>query len=204
MPRSRGTNSIAISMPDQFDVRREYTERANLTSTYAMAIVLGVNPAGFAIPSQAPTNIRFRVEPTYSNAVSVEIVNDAMAAFASAGSAFIGVANPASQVWQTVGLYAKQARNAKAADILLDFVLACLDNHNFKNLDSLIGIMADDAAGEAVSRDPQFLARVINVLGLTLRYADHLSNRSALRAAYRDRVTEAEGTPAAEMAVEYL
>jgi hypothetical protein len=204
LPEARGANLKTLTLDESLGARQDdYATRASITATYTMAILLAANPAGMDIPSQAAATTAFHVTPSFSTMTSGEAVNDARVAFAAAKAGFAPV-NPAHDVWQTVEDFSLLALHVTAADTLLDYIVACLDNENFTNLDSLIRLMAENTASGTVTHDEQALARVINALGLTLRHRERLKNRAALRSAYRDRIAEAEGDVSAKLAVEYL
>jgi hypothetical protein len=93
-----------------------------------------------------------------------------------------------------------------AADTLLHYLVELLDEPDTTTLNELIGALRASLYDRrnADLYDDRGLARLHNVLALTLRSADKLPARAALRTAYRDAVERREGTDVANDAVRLL
>jgi hypothetical protein len=91
-----------------------------------------------------------------------------------------------------------------AADSLLHCGVDFLAAEAFDTLNDVIALITDEIRTDSDLYSDEGLARVHSLLALTLRYDTVLSNRAALRSAYRARVGEREGVNAADRAVEYL
>lgn len=93
-----------------------------------------------------------------------------------------------------------------AANILLTYVVSLLDDDNMFALNELLGSLRSSMKdrSDQVLYDTRGLARIHNVLALTLRASVRLPARDALRTEYRDAVARREGIAAADDATALL
>jgi hypothetical protein len=97
----------------------------------------------------------------------------------------------------------RDGRVVTAADVLLHYLVDLLDEGEMSTLNGLLGSLRASLYDrrDADLYDDRGLARLHNVLALTLRGSDKLPARAALRSAYRDAVARREGTAAADDAI---
>lgn len=114
--------------------------------------------------------------------------------------------SPATAVVSDVAKLHRAGTVIGAADTLLHFLVEQLDEGDMATVNLLLGALRASVYDRANTDlyDFRGLARIHNVLALTLRSADKLPARAALRTAYRDAVTRSEGPAAADSAVALL
>ena len=94
----------------------------------------------------------------------------------------------------------------KAADTLLDYLVTLLELDRMTDINELLSLLQVSlcTTTDIDLYDDNGLARIHNVLVLSLRFSHHLPARNSLRAAYKKVVEHREDRIAANRAVKYL
>ena len=183
---------------------QESTQVKAAAAAAALTVALGISPAP-TIPSQAPM---FAQAHVVSALVAVEPnqINENLmwSAFTENLIDVIFGELVTHSLLQSVNTMHRNGEYIQAADHVLDFVVTCLDTNNMPVLDRFVSRLAANLNEEKEMYNDRGLARVINVLGLTLKASASLKGREALKAAYRSHVAALEGAEAARSAVAFL
>jgi hypothetical protein len=116
------------------------------------------------------------------------------------------IAGRAGAVLDEVSKRHRAGQVVSAADTLLHYLVDLLDEGDMSALNMLLGALRASLKDRdnADLYDDRGLARLHNALALTLRHADKLPGRAALRAEYRDAVARREGVSAADNTVKLI
>ena len=108
---------------------------------------------------------------------------------------------PQSDLLTSVDILHFVGRFVEASDVLLNKIVDLIEANDFHALDNLIEEMARSSAGAC---DDNQLARLLNVLALTVKWGTRLPNRQSLADSYRRQIAARFGAEAANDAVSRL